>query len=129
MSYVDAINDRDGDKILVVERSPEGKRVYNELPANYTFYYADRKGKHRSIFGDQLSKFSSRKRSEFEKEKRMQSNKKLFESDINIVFRCLSENYRKAELPKLHVCFFDIEVGWKPAEVDEKVNVKIRKKG
>ena len=93
MSYVDAINDRDGDKILVVERSPEGKRVYNELPANYTFYYADRKGKHRSIFGDQLSKFSSRKRSEFEKEKRMQSNKKLFESDINVVFRCLSENY------------------------------------
>ena len=112
MSYVDAINDRDGDKILVVERSPEGKRVYNELPANYTFYYADRKGKHRSIFGDQLSKFSSRKRSEFEKEKRMQSNKKLFESDINVVFRCLSENYLKAEPPKLHTCFFDIEVGF-----------------
>ena len=112
MSYVDAVNDRDGDKILVVERSPEGKRVYNELPANYTFYYADRKGKHRSIFGDQLSKFSSRKRSEFEKEKRMQSNKKLFESDINVVFRCLSENYLKAEPPKLHTCFFDIEVGF-----------------
>lgn len=128
MSYVDAILSKEDDKIIVVERTPNGKREYKEYPCNYTFYYSDTKGKYRSIYGDPLNKFSTRKRNEFEKEKRIHSNKKLFESDINVVFRCLSENYLRAESPKLHTVFFDIEVDWKPAEVDETVKVKIRKK-
>jgi len=114
MSYIDAIHDRDSDKIYVVERTTEGVRTYKEYPANYTFYYSDPKGKQRSIYGDSVSKFSTRKRSEFEKERRIHGNKKLFESDINVVFRCLSENYLKAEPPKLHTCFFDIEVDFDP---------------
>lgn len=114
MSYVDAIHDRDSDRIFVVERTPEGKRVYNEYPANYTFYFQDRKGKYRSIYGDPVSRFSTRKRAEFEKEKRIHSGKKLFESDINPVFRCLSENYIKQEPPELHTIFFDIEVDFDP---------------
>ena len=114
MSYVDAIHDRDSDRIFVVERQPDGKRTYNEFPANYTLYYTDPKGKYRSIYGDPISRFSTRKRTEFEKEKRIHSNKKLFESDINVVFRCLSENYLGSEPPKLHTCFFDIEVDFDP---------------
>jgi DNA polymerase elongation subunit (family B) len=114
LSYIDAIHDRDSDRIFVVERQPDGKRTYNEFPANYTFYYTDNKGKYRSIYGDAISRFSTRKRSEFEKEKRIHSNKKLFESDINVVFRCLSENYLNCEPPKLHTCFFDIEVDFDP---------------
>ena len=114
MSYVDAIHDRDSDRIFVVERQPNGKRTFNEFPANYTFYYADPKGKYRSIYGDPISRFSTRKRSEFEKEKRIHSNKKLYESDINVVFRCLSENYLGKEPPKLHTVFFDIEVDFDP---------------
>ena len=114
MSYVDAIHDRNSDKIYVVERTTDGLRTYKEHVANYTFYYSDPKGKFRSIFGDSVSKFSTRKRSEFEKERRIHSNKKLFESDINVVFRCLSENYLKVEPPKLHTCFFDIEVDFSP---------------
>ena len=114
MSYVDAIHSRDEDRIYVVERSPQGKRVYNEFPANYVFYYPDSKGKQRSIYGDPVSRFSTRKRQEFEKEKRIHSGKKLFESDIPVVFRCLSENYLGVEPPKLHTCFFDIEVDFDP---------------
>ena len=114
MSYVDAIHDRDSDRIFVVERTPEGKRTYKEYPANYTFYYTDPKGKFRSIYGDTVSRFSTRKRSEFEKERRIHSGKKLFESDINVVFRCLSDNYLKVEPPKLHTVFFDIEVDFDP---------------
>lgn len=110
MSYIDAIHNRDKDKILVVERTPEGTRHYQEFPTTYTFYYNDPKGKHRSIFGDSVSRFSTKKRAEYEKEKRIHSNKKLFESDIPVVFRCLSENYLGAEPPKLHTVFFDIEV-------------------
>jgi len=114
MSYVDAIHDKDKDRIFVVERQPDGKRTYNEFPANYTFYYTDPKGKYRSIYGNALSRFSTRKRSEFEKEKRIHSNKKLYESDINPIFRCLSENYLGSEPPKLHTVFFDIEVDFDP---------------
>jgi DNA polymerase elongation subunit (family B) len=114
MSYVDAIHDRDSDRIFVVERGQDQKRHYKEFPANYVFYYSDPKGKQRSIYGDPVTRFSTRKRSEFEKERRIHAGKKLFESDINVVFRCLSENYLGVESPKLHTCFFDIEVDFDP---------------
>ena len=114
MSYIDAIHDNNADRIYVVERTPEGKRTYREYPTNYVLYYTDPKGKYRSLYGYPVSRFSTRKRAEFEKEKRIHSGKKLFESDINVVFRCLSENYLKVEAPKLHTCFFDIEVDFDP---------------
>ena len=114
MSYVDAIHSRDEDRIYVVERGVDGKRHYNEYPANYVFYYPDNKGKHRSIYGNPVSRFSTRKRAEFEKERRIHGGKELFESDVNVVFRCLSENYLGIDPPKLHTCFFDIEVDFDP---------------
>jgi len=116
MSYVDAVHSRDEDRIYVVERDKDGKRQYKEFPTNYVLYYPDSKGKHRSIYGDPVTRFSTRKRSEFEKEKRIHSGKKLFESDVNVIFRCLSENYLGVEAPKLHTCFFDIEVDFDPVK-------------
>ena len=116
MSYIDAIHDRDSDRIYVVERNTEGKREYKEYPANYILYYSDPRGKQRSLYGDPVSRFSTRKRQEFEKEKRIHSGKKLFESDVNVVFRCLSENYLGIDAPKLHTCFFDIEVDFDPVK-------------
>ena len=114
MSYIDAVLDSNADKIYVVERTPEGKREYKEFPTNYVLYYEDLKGKHRSIYGDSVSRFSTRKKAEFEKERRIHRGKKLFESDVNVVFRCLSDNYLRTEPPKLHTCFFDIEVDFDP---------------
>lgn len=114
MSYVDAVLDGNSDKIHVIERTPSGKREYKEYSTNYVLYYSDPKGKQRSIFGDPVTRFSTRKRGEFEKEKRIHSKKKLFESDVPVVFRCLADNYQNAEPPKLHTCFFDIEVDFDP---------------
>ena len=114
MSYVDAIHSRDEDRIYVVERGTDGKRHYKEYPANYVFYYPDPKGKHRSIYNEPVSRFSTRKRTEFEKERRIYSGKTLYESDVNVIFRCLSENYLGVDAPKLHTCFFDIEVDFDP---------------
>ena len=114
MSYVDAIHSRDEDRIYVIERDINGKRQYVEHPANYVLYYSDPKGKFRSIYGDPVGRFTTRKRADFEKERRILSNKKLFESDVPVVFRCLSEHYLKADAPKLHTCFFDIEVDFDP---------------
>lgn len=114
MSYVDAIHVKENDRIFVVERNREGKREYKEYPTNYTFYFSDPKGKYRSLYGNPVSRFSTRKRAEFEKERRIHSNKTLFESDINPIFRCLSENYLGIDAPQLHTAFFDIEVAFDP---------------
>ena len=114
MSYVDAIIDRDRDVIHVVERDKKGRRLYQEFPANWTFYYDDPRGKFRTIYGTSVSRFSSKRRSEFQKELRVQSGKRLWESDINPVFRCLADNYRDAQPPQLHTVFFDIETDFNP---------------
>ena len=87
MSYVDALFDREHDRIHVVERQG-GKRVYKEYPANYIFYYDDARGKFRSIYDTPVSRFSTRNNKEFRKEVRMHGGKQLYESDINPIFRC-----------------------------------------
>jgi DNA polymerase elongation subunit (family B) len=110
MSYVDAIYNREKDRIHVVERSDTGQRVYRELSPNHVFYYDDPRGKFRSIFGTPVSRFSSKNNKEFKKEIRMHAGKNLYESDFNPVFRCLEENYRHIDAPKLNVAYFDIEV-------------------
>ena len=122
MSYIDAVYSKDDERIYVVERTPDGQRRYVDHPVNYTLYYNDPKGKHRNIYGKPVTRFTTRKRSEFEKERRVHAKKGLFESDVNPVFRCLSENYLDVEPPKLHTAFFDIEVdfhqerGYAPTE-------------
>lgn len=114
MSYVDAIWDREKDTIFVVERDPEKGRTFQEYPARYVFYYPDAKGKHRSIYGESLSRVVTRSYKDFQKEQRIHSNHKLYESDINPVFRTLEENYLGKDAPKLNVAFFDIEVDFDP---------------
>ena len=113
MSYVDALYDRNQDRIHVVERV-QGQRVYREYPANYIFYYDDPRGKFRTVYDTPVARFSSRSNKEFQKELRINSNKRVWESDINPVFRCFEENYLGAESPKLQTAFFDIEVDFDP---------------
>jgi DNA polymerase elongation subunit (family B) len=113
MSYIDALYDRAHDRIHVVERV-NNQRVYREYPANYVFYYDDPRGKFRSIYDTPVSRFSSRNNKEFRKEVRMHSSKQIYESDINPIFRCLEDNYKGQDGPKLHTAFFDIEVDFDP---------------
>jgi DNA polymerase elongation subunit (family B) len=113
MGYVDAIYNKEHDEILVVERDANGERIYQTYPANYIFYYPDPRGRYKSIFGDVCQKFSSSSHKAFMREKMLvQRSKRLFESDINPVFRCLEETYRHVEAPALNLCFFDIEVAF-----------------
>jgi len=113
MSYVDALFDRAKDRIYVVERN-NGRREYQEYPANYVFYYDDPRGKFRTIYDTPVSRFSTRIGKEFQKEVRIQGGKKIWESDINPVFRCFEENYLGKPAPKLQTAFFDIEVDFDP---------------
>ena len=111
MSYIDALFDREHDRIHVVERR-NGVRQFKEYPANYIFYYDDPRGKFQSIYGTPVARFSTRNNKEFRKEVRIQSGKQLYESDINPIFRCLEENYKDQDAPELHTAFFDIEVAF-----------------
>ena len=113
MSYVDAYFDRDSDIIRVVERQ-DGQRHYTEYPVKYTFYYEDPRGKYKSVYGDPLTRVVCKHTKDFRKELAINKNKKLFESDINPIFQCLSENYLNQDAPKLNVAFFDIETDFDP---------------
>ena len=113
MPYVDAMFDRDQDIIRVVERK-DGKRHFHEYQAKYTFYYEDPKGKYKSVYGDPLSRIVCKNTKDFRKEVAINKGKNLFESDINPIFQCLSENYLNQDAPKLNIAFFDIETDFDP---------------
>ena len=114
MSYVDAFYDRENDTIRVVERDDKGQRHYKDYPAKHLFYYSDPKGKFQSIKGEPLSRVSSKNVKEHRKELAIHSNKKLYESDINPIYRCLEDHYLNQDSPKLNVAWFDIEVDFDP---------------
>jgi DNA polymerase elongation subunit (family B) len=114
LSYVDAFYDREQDIINVVERDDKGQRHYKEYPARHIFYYLDPRGKYQSIKGEPLSRVSSKNVKEHRKELAIYSGKKLYESDINPIYRCLEDNYLNADAPKLNVAWFDIEVDFDP---------------
>ena len=113
MSYVDAFFDRDADIIRAVERK-DGKRIYREYQSKYTFFYKDPRGKYKSVYGDPLSRIVCKSTKDFRKEVAINRDKELFESDINPIFQCLSDNYLNADAPKLNVAFFDIETDFDP---------------
>jgi len=113
MSYIDGFFDREADIIRIVERV-EGERKYIEYPVKYTFYVEDKKGKHKSVYGDPLTRITCKSTKDFRREKAMYQNSRLFEADINPVFQCLSENYLNLEAPKLNIAFWDIETDFDP---------------
>ena len=113
MPYVDAFFDRDADIIRAVERK-DGKRHFTEYQAKYTFYYEDPRGKYKSIYGDPLQRVVCKNTKDFRKELAINKGKKMFESDVNPIFQCLSEHYLNQDAPKLNVCFFDIETDFDP---------------
>lgn len=114
MSYIDARYVKDNDEILVVERV-NGTRVYKTLPAKYVFYYEDQQaGRYKDMWGNPVSQVVCTTHKQFQKELRSQGSRKIHESDIKPIFRCLEEHYLGAEPPVLNVGFFDIEVDFDP---------------
>jgi DNA polymerase elongation subunit (family B) len=114
LSYVDAFYNREQDVINVVERDDKGQRHFKEYPARHIFYYHDPKGKFQSLKSEPLSRVTCKNIKELRKEVSIHSNKKLYESDINPIYRCLEDQYLNTEPPKLNVAFFDIEVDFDP---------------
>lgn len=119
--YVDAIHEPRKNMIRVAERDAQGIRHLVDYPAEYVFYYTHPAGSAKSIYGDPCRKYSTNDGQKFKKElKRYQwdldrngkQRYKIFEADINPIFRCLAGHYRGLEAPKLNLGFFDIETGF-----------------
>lgn len=128
MSYVDAFYNRDADIVNVVERNEKQARIFQTYPAKHLFYYSDNNGKYTSIFGNKLSKVVCKSWKDFQREQKIHAGHKLFESDINPIFRCLEDNYLGKEEPKLNTAFWDIEVDMQAYAVSSQTMVRIRKK-
>jgi DNA polymerase elongation subunit (family B) len=111
--YVDAFHDRKADVIRVAERI-DGKRVLVDHKPDYTFYVADPRGKHRSIYGEPVASMKATNKTEFRKLVAQHSHCKKFESDIKPLNKILEKHYLGATTPKLHTAFFDIEVDFDP---------------
>lgn len=113
MSYVDAWYSKEKDVIEVVSRV-NGERVISEYRPDYTFYVSDKKGKYTTVYGNPVSKITPRSGKEFQKEKAVNSQNECWESDLNLVNKCLSQNFRNLPSPRLRACFLDIETDFDP---------------
>lgn len=107
--------------VKVVERV-NGERIFKEYPADHHFFISDPKGNYKSIYGDSLRKISPKSLDEkYRTLKSLSSNARAWESNVNVVYRCLEQNYQHADLPSPNVAFFDIEtsfdkaLGWSDA--------------
>lgn len=112
--YVDAFHDRDRDLVRVVERV-DGVRVLKDYPAPHVFYAEHPGGSHPTIFGDLCKRYESTNARKFRaKLEEVSAKHRIFESDINPVFRLLADKYMGAESPVLNIGYFDIEADFDP---------------
>lgn len=107
MSYVGAAFDYSSDKVLVWERTEEGRQVFQYDPPRY-FYVLDDDGQYTSIHGDKLSRLDFDTDEEFRQAAR-RYNGKTFESDIAPMWRVLMDEYYEAKIPDVHYALLDIE--------------------
>lgn len=112
MSYLSATLDHKDQKVIVWERTGEGRRRVEYDPPYY-FYVPDDDGEYKSLFGDKLTRLDFNTRQEFYNAKKTYKERcDLFESDISPTLKILSEHYFDQAAPTLHTTFFDIEVDY-----------------
>lgn len=108
--YIDAwVNDEE--RLVLIERK-DGQRVVKECEPEYTFFVKDDNGTFKSIFGDKLRKYNFSKRYQMYGARKKFNPSDIFESDVNHVYRYLSEYYDPEDIPDVHTAYYDIEVGY-----------------
>ena len=108
MTYIDAFFDRKKDIINVVERV-NGERIYKEYIPDYSFYVENDNGKYITMTDKRVSKIQINNKKDFNKRLKQYAHKKLYESDVNLIYRCFEQHYQNTPPPKLHIAFIDIE--------------------
>jgi hypothetical protein len=127
LGYVSARLDKKTEMVDVVERT-NGKRIFNSYPIDYGFYIDDPNGKFITIYNTPVTKITPKSSSEFYKELAILKGKRLWESDINPIFKILAKHYKGQKTELLHIGYLDIEVDFKKYKYSLDHKVKIRRK-
>lgn len=109
--FISAYHDRRRDKVVVWERTDQG-RVIREFPCPYYFYVPAKDGEFTALTGETLKKLTFSDRRSFDEGCLSYQNK--FESDLNPLEKVLMNNYFDTKVPKLSIGFLDIEVDYDP---------------
>lgn len=109
MSYISAT--RIGDIVRVWECNNHTIE-YRDYPAIYEFYYRHKNGQFISIYNEPLKQFTADTWEEFKEAKKtmQQANIPLYESDIRVENKILSEHYYNVAPAKQNITFLDIEL-------------------
>jgi DNA polymerase elongation subunit (family B) len=115
--YIDAWVDNKNNSVKVIERNSLNERIILDYPCNWVYYHDDKNGQYRNAWNQPIKKIVCKTRKEMVSQvtKLNASGINTYESDINVLYKTLSENYMDTKVPELNTMFFDIEV-----EVDTK---------
>lgn len=113
--------------VYVWERHPDGRRLVT-YPAPWNCFVQDPRGKHETLFGDKATFFEFDSRFELMSAIRAATarNKRVYEGDIPPELKILSQHYYEAQIPKLHVCYLDIEVDYRTNSYERSYEVTTR---
>ena len=101
-------------EVLVWERTEKG-RVTKRYPAPYYFYVQDKDGEYSDIHNNRLRRLDFADYQKFKEQRDRYQNfgEKIYESDIAVDQKILSQHYYGKELQTdSHISFFDIEVDY-----------------
>ena len=114
MSYVSAILSENRKKVKVWVRDNKGHRVVQEFDAPYYFYVPDPDGKDKDIIGNPITRLDFDTPSDFYDARKLYDSKgiQMYESDIQVQYKVLSEHFHGVPINDLHITFFDIEVDY-----------------
>lgn len=112
MSFISSFQDRFKDRVIVWERTDDGKRVIREYKSPYYFYVPQKDGAYESVTGEKLAKLTFPSKGDFEQA--VHSYPKRFESDLTPLEKVMMDNYAGRTPPKLVYGFLDIEVDYDP---------------
>ncbi len=112
--YISASLSSDKNKVLVWERTDTHTRDLKIFKAPYFFYVDDQEGKYKTIYDTNVRRIKCENVNDYYNQKKQFDSNVTWEADITPETRILAKHYRTAEIPKLNVTFYDIEVDYTP---------------
>lgn len=111
--YISAATTKNRQEVLVWERTEHGRDL-KVFPAPYYFFIPDKDGKYLDIHANKLRRkdFSSFNEFKEEKMRHISRGDKTYEAGISPEYKVLSKHYFNAEIPKMNIMFYDIEVDY-----------------
>lgn len=112
-TYISAVTTADREEVIVFERTPNG-RISRKFKSPLFFFIEDKDGSHEDLFGVRLKKLEFSDYESYSSNAKMlkAAGNKLWESDIGLEYKVLSQHYYQKPVSSLNVMFFDIEIDY-----------------